>query len=278
MTTTNAYATLTEFRDFAVANQSPDAGDDTVIEKLLDAASRYFDGQTGRMFYPRIETRSYSVPRDRRQLWLDEDLLSVVSLTNGNGDAILAADYNLLPANAYPKYAVRLTETTIVYFQLDSSNNSEYVIDLAGVWGFHEFYAARAWKALTTLGAALNAGDLTFTAASGALFDSTGGQIVKIDDEIMITSYKATNAITVAARGDNGSTAAAHLINAPVYLWQPQSDIVEACLEIAMGVYKRRTGDNLTSASVLTSGGVMITPRDISDLARSIIAKYARIV
>jgi hypothetical protein len=63
-----------------------------------------------------------------------------------------------------------------------------------------------------------------------------------------------------------------------VYLWQPQVDIVEACLEIANTVYKRRTGENEASSSVLTSGGVIVTPRDIPDFSRAIIKQYARIV
>ena len=279
MTTLNAYATLAEFRDYAVANQSPDADDDAVIEKILNAASRYIDSQTGRVFYPRIETRSYSVPNGN-QLWLDEDLLAVVSLTNGEGTAIAAAAYNLLPYNNYPKYAVRLTESTSVYFQSDSSSNSEYVIDLVGIWGYHEYYAARAWKLLTTLneGGVLNATDVKFTVTSAAAVDATGGQIIKIENEMMIVRSKTGNDVTVIARGENGSTAATHIDATAIYVWAPMDEIREACLEIASSAYKRRTGENATATSVITSGGVVITPRDVPDFARAIIKQYARIV
>jgi len=277
--TVNAYATLNEFRDYAVANQAPDAGDDVVIDKILNATSRYIDGKTARVFYPRIETRYYSVPNSRN-LWLEEDLLAVITFLNGEGTAILAADYNLLPRNAYPKYAVRLTDSTNVYFQVDDDSNSEYVIALTGMWGYHELYTTRAWKLITTLNeiGVLNATDVTFTLTSAADIDATGGQIIKIDNELMAVKSKAGVDLTVVARGENGSTAATHAIGSSVYLWQPQVDIVEACLEIANTVYKRRTGENEASSSVLTSGGVIVTPRDIPDFSRAIIKQYARIV
>lgn len=281
MTTTNAYATLDEFRDYAIANQTPNAADDVVIDKILEAASRYIDSATGRKFYPRVETRYFSLPNgDGRQLWMDEDLLAVTSLLNGEGTAILPAAYNLLPRNEYPKYAVRLTDTTSVYFQVDASSNSEYVISLAGVWGYHEQYATRAWKRITTVveAAGLNISDTTFTLARTAGLDATGGQLIKIENEIMATKSKAGVDLTVIARGENGSTAATHANGSSVYLWQYQPEIVEACCEIASSVYKRRAGENMESSSIITAGGLVITPRDVPDLARKICQNYARLV
>jgi len=279
MTTTNAYATLAEFRDYAIANGAPNAADDVVIEKVLNAASRYIEGKTARQFYPRVDTRYYSVISDDK-LWLDDDLLEVITLLNGEGTAILAASYNLLPRNAYPKYAVQLKSTSSVYWQTDDDAEGEYVIPLLGYWGYHDQYTYRAWKVITTLGevGVLNAADLTFTLTSAAGLDATGGQLIKIDNELMLTSSKATNDLTVVARGENGSTAATHAIGSTVYLWKPVADIVEATLEIANTVYKRRTGENEASSSVLTTGGVVITPRDIPDFSRSIISYYTRIV
>jgi len=255
------------------------AFDDAVIEKIIDAASRYCDDATGRRFYPRVETRYFTVPNGC-QLWFDDDLLAVTSLLNGEGTAITSGDYNLLPRNEYPKYAVRLTETTSVYWQVDTNSNSEYVISVTGVWGYNELYATRAWKLITTLNEVgiLNATDTTFTLTSAAGLDATGGQIIKIDNELMQTKSKAGADLTVEARGENGSTAATHAIASSVYLWMVQPEVVEATLEITNGIYKRRTGENAESSSVLTTGGVIITPRDIPDLARGILMKFARIV
>jgi hypothetical protein len=52
-------------------------------------------------------------------------------------------------------------------------------------------------------------------------------------------------------------------------------DIKEACLEIASAWYNRRFGENVTSDSVITADGVVITPKDIPASANSILQKYA---
>lgn len=53
-------------------------------------------------------------------------------------------------------------------------------------------------------------------------------------------------------------------------------DVNVACLEIAKAAYGRRTGENMSSTATLTSGGVVITPRDISSFAASIIRRYRK--
>jgi len=275
----NGYATLAEFKHYAIPAGAPDQQDDAVIEAILDAASRYIDDKTGRRFYPRVETRYYSVV-DSPQLWLDDDLLAVVTLTNGEGTAIASTEYNLLPRNEYPKYAVQLKSTSDVYWQADDDSESEYVIPLVGIWGYHDSYTTRAWRQITTINAVggITAAQLTITLTAAAVLDVDGSQLIKIGDEMMHTNYVTGNILTVLARGGNGSTAAIHADTSPVYLWTYQPDIVNATLEIASSIYKRRTGENATSTSVLTSGGVIITPRDVPDLAASVIRTYRRIL
>jgi adenylosuccinate synthase len=51
-----------------------------------------------------------------------------------------------------------------------------------------------------------------------------------------------------------------------------------ACVDIVNGIYKRRTGENATATSVLTTGGVIVTPREISTFAAEIIKAYTRVV
>lgn len=274
----NGYATLGQYKAYGVANATPDYPDDTVIEGLIDAASRYIDSAAGRRFFPRVETRYFSVVPSPK-LWLDDDLLEVITLTNGNGDAIAAASYNLLPRNEYPKYAVQLLPSSNVYWQQDSSSDGEYVIPLAGFWGYHEYYST-AWKAITTVVEVgdLNAVDTTFTVADASALDKTGSQLIKIDNELMTIAYTVLADVTVDKRGDNGSTGAIHTNGSTVYLYQYPADITEACLEIVNGIYKRRTGENVTASSILTAGGVLVTPRDVPDLVVSILRRYARIV
>jgi hypothetical protein len=136
----NGYTTLASFKLFAIPQGGVDAADDTVIEDLITAASRFIDAKTGRTFYSRAETRYYDVPRsqnNRRELWLDDDLISVTTLTNGDGTVIAAADYYLLPRNSTPKFSVVLKRSSYsVYWRGDDDYDPEGAIELEGVWGY----------------------------------------------------------------------------------------------------------------------------------------------
>ena len=133
MAISNGYCTLAEFTAYKGAS-STDAGDDGVIEDLIEGASRHIDRQTGRTFYARTETRTYDVP-EGRELRLDDDLISVTTLTNGDGDEISADDYILLPANTDVKRKIRLKQGSAERWELDSDSNSEQVISVLGSWG-----------------------------------------------------------------------------------------------------------------------------------------------
>jgi len=83
----------------------------SVIDALIEAASREIDGLTNRRFIPKTATRSYNWPqRDGRSvytIYLDEDLLSVSALTKEGDDvtAIASTDYFLEPVNLGPPYS-----------------------------------------------------------------------------------------------------------------------------------------------------------------------------
>ena len=117
MSAINSYATLAEFKNYKDIS-STDADDDGVIEDLLEEASRYIDGETNRTFYPRVETRYFSVPETLgRQLDLDDDLLAITTLTNGDDGTIASTEYNLLPKNKTPYYAIKLKEASTEYWE-----------------------------------------------------------------------------------------------------------------------------------------------------------------
>lgn len=134
MSITNGYATLQEALDYA-GIKSTDATDDTVLEDLIESASRFIDTETLRTFYARTETRSYDVPTGRT-LKLDDDLISITTLTNGDNTVLTTSDYFLVPANDSPKYAITLKQSSTKIWALDSNSNSEQVIDVLGSWGW----------------------------------------------------------------------------------------------------------------------------------------------
>jgi len=130
----NGYATLAEYKLFADVD-STDGDDDSAIESIIEGVSRYIDLKTQRRFYAKSETRYYDRPSGR-ELELDDDLLTITTLSNGDGVEITSSDYNLIPRNDTPYRAIRLTETSTVAWTLDSDGNSEFVIDVAGTWGY----------------------------------------------------------------------------------------------------------------------------------------------
>lgn len=277
MTARNPYATLAEWKAFTIASGqtiTTDTADDAVVDGLLEAASRYIDGKTSRRFYPRIETRSYSIPVGS-ELSLEADLLAVITLLNGDNTSIAASAYNLLPKNDTPKYGLKLLGSTSVVWESDSNNDTEYVIDLTGIFGFHNRYTD-GWKIGSTLAEVLDTSELGFDMTSGTLFSA--GQILKIDNEICLAASVATNTVTVIERGANGSTAATHDNGATVYYWQPMEDARNAVLEIVVNAYKRRFGKSAGGNETVTAAGVVITPRDIPAMAAEFITTYRRIV
>lgn len=140
--TSNAYCTLSQVKNLINSQGlSTDTVDDSVINDMITRASGAIDQYCDRHFYPYTETRYYNVPdprgpSDPLELLLDEDLLSITTLTNGEGTVISASDYNLLPRNGLPKYSILIIPTSNTRWKPASSGNAEYVISLAGSWGY----------------------------------------------------------------------------------------------------------------------------------------------
>jgi len=133
MAIVNGYSTLAEFKSWHVIS-STNAPDDTVIEQCIEAASRYFDGESGRTFYARTETRYYDVP-ESRSLRLDDDLIAISTLTNGDG-TVITSGYNLIPKNKAPYWEIRLKDSSSTLWMPDGDGNYEMVISVAGTWGY----------------------------------------------------------------------------------------------------------------------------------------------
>jgi hypothetical protein len=133
---TNGYCSLAEFRaQFYDQNQTAYTTDDTAICAVITAVSRAIDAYCGRTFYARTETRYFDVPGDR-ELRVDDDLLTVTTLTNGDATAIASSDYDLIPKNLTPKYGIRLKASSSVSWELSTTTYDEIAITVAGTWGY----------------------------------------------------------------------------------------------------------------------------------------------
>ena len=147
----NGYTTLQDLKD-CFATESFDVVDDNVMNDLINTASRLIDTVCSRTFYTRTETRYFDIPGNRSfpmdaydnrkgggyrlELPFDDDLQTVTTLTNGDGTTIASTQYDLLPYNFTPKYALRLKRSSPVAWLTDTNGNFERVIAVAGTWGF----------------------------------------------------------------------------------------------------------------------------------------------
>jgi hypothetical protein len=124
-----AYVTLAELKTYLGI---VDTSDDALLTAMLSAAHDAVDAHCGRWFEGRTATRVYG-PGDvtRQILRLDAELLSVTTLTNGDGSVIATANVVLWPRNSLPAWAIRLKSTLLWTFA-----DADSEISVVGSWGY----------------------------------------------------------------------------------------------------------------------------------------------
>jgi hypothetical protein len=279
----NPYCTVADFKAFITppGQVLPVAiADDLFVEDVIERASRRLDNLMGmdRVFYPHIKAYYADIPNGR-ELWIDDDLLEVITFTNGDATSIASTEYLTRPYNQTPYFALVLKGSSTTTWELDTDGNHEKVLILTGIFGYRQDYTRRGWVSAGTLGAAQSSTtSLTFTMTAGHTLNGRGGQIVKIDNEILNVGATTSTTLTALYRGDNGSTAATHLNGATVYLWQFQDEITAITLEIARMMYKSRYGENVETNAITSAAGVIVTPRSLPVWAQEVISRYRKVV
>lgn len=127
-----AYTTLTDVKA-SLGIATAITTDDTLLTSIIGRAQAMIDAYTGRTFEATTLTKYYhteDIDGQTLNLWHD-DLLTVTTLTNGNGTVIASANYRLEPRNESPKYAIRLDEAYSWEF-----TDSDSEISIAGTWGY----------------------------------------------------------------------------------------------------------------------------------------------
>lgn len=134
------YATLAEIRSYGRFDRA-DSGNDTLLEDLVTRVSRMIDKQTGYTFAPDADSTEYfqhdwhPALGGGRDLFLgmkQNPLLSVSSITNGDGTSISTDDVFLLPRGADRFHTVRLKEASAADWETDTDE----WIAITGRWGY----------------------------------------------------------------------------------------------------------------------------------------------
>ncbi len=179
------YATLADFKAYRGTSGT---GDDELIAALLARAQAQIETATHRIFEAAAGTRYYDeshVCGD--ELYLDGDLASVTSLTNGNGETIPAAGFWLLPRNKTPAYKIRLKSGYDWNFDTDGE------IAVAGMWGYSLTPPADIVQATVRLAAYYYAGkdsqvfDVTAQPSAGIITVPKG---LPQDVKVLIDPYR----------------------------------------------------------------------------------------
>lgn len=129
--------------------------DSLLLEAITDAQS-YIEAETSRFFEAQTLTKVYdrsALSREHsRVLDLDEDLLTITTLTNGDSAStvILPADYWLLDRNLGPPYhQIKLKTDIATYWEWEID---EWV-SVLGTWGYTDEAPGDIKRACTVLAA-----------------------------------------------------------------------------------------------------------------------------
>lgn len=127
-TTTATYIQLEDLKRYLKITGT---SDDAILYDAMLAAQEAIEAYCGRSFIATTATRYYSrADIHSGRLWLDDDLLTVDVLYNGDSSILSSDYYRLHPRNAAPYHAIALTSTASWYLDLDND------IAVAGTWGF----------------------------------------------------------------------------------------------------------------------------------------------
>jgi hypothetical protein len=150
-----AYASSSDLKTYLDITSS---GDDTLIADVLTRAQALIEAATNRVFEAAANSsRLFDAVTDVEGavLYLDEDLASINSITNGDSGAtaITSGQYVSEPRNETPYYAIRLLDSTSLDWEYNA--DPENAITVNGKWAYSESAPADIVQATVRLAAFL---------------------------------------------------------------------------------------------------------------------------
>src|SRR5512139_67933 len=130
-----SYARLSELKiDLGIAYDV--TTDDVLLQAYLDEATTAIETYTGRTFEAETDTRYFEDEAiDGHTLYVDRDLLTVTTLTNGDDSAtvIPSTEYWLVDRNESPPYyGIRLKSDSTYTWEFDT----DCWVSVLGTWGY----------------------------------------------------------------------------------------------------------------------------------------------
>lgn len=268
--------------------QSTTVTDDDLLASLIPEASQRVEDICGQNFDERLWTQGYSGEVGKYNPILNLEgwpWIVINTVTNGDGSALSASQYNILPiGSAYPKTGIRLAtgnywiapnQSTTTCPNVPPLMNVGYAVDaiqVSGLIGFHRQYLS-AWKntGLTVSGAhTAGTTTLTLSATAANIFDV--GDVLKVTTAAGLTEYLRVSGPVASStqaggfstttptveRGYNNSTALALAGGEIIYRWAIEPLIARATAEVCAAMYKDRENPTGEKMAVPDMGAVLI--------------------
>ena len=136
------YCTLAEVRAYGKF-KTAETNDDALLEDLITRVSALFDNKCGRVIVANADATHYFTQDDIADcetdggikigdLVLDDTLVAITTLTNGDGTAIAGTEYFLMPRAYERKSYIRIKEASTVSWEFDTDG----YIAVAGRWAY----------------------------------------------------------------------------------------------------------------------------------------------
>jgi len=249
---------------------------DTLFITLAERMSRWIDNHTGRMFYPFIDTRYYSVDKNRvhveefDDLWID-DLMEITSVSISENDG---STYTALATGDYiPMYSQDFnSEKSHTLLKVDRNGDlgswpvGQRSVRVIGTFNFTDdrsnFFEDTLDEVednpLASGGTELTVNDVDGADLRGITPRIAPGNLLRMESEFVeVASTSATGNTAVIVRGVNGSTAAAHAQNIQIDKFMPPEPLKQACIIQAIKQFKRGQAGYGDAAAQMDLGRVL---------------------
>jgi hypothetical protein len=170
------------------------SGDDTLIAALCVRAQALVDRYCNRTFEAASNTnRTFDAVRDvsGRVLYLDEDLASINTITNGDATSVTSGQYVTEPRQTTPYHALRLLASANIAWTY--TTDPENAITISGKWAYSTaapadiVHAAIRWAAYLYRQKDASTYDVTAAPDLGVI---TVPQGIPADIEKMLAPYR----------------------------------------------------------------------------------------
>jgi hypothetical protein len=111
--------------------------DDALLEDMIDYAQAVIDDTTQKTYEAATDTtRYFDAVKDviGTTLYFDTPIVSITSITNGDGVAVAAASYVTTPLNDTPYWGVKIKSDQSIYWTYNDAR--ENAITVVGKWAY----------------------------------------------------------------------------------------------------------------------------------------------